>query len=131
MTETHKMAPSEHSNLRPEPAVAAADRSPPDGNEVLLKRVAEYELQGLEKSQGFESLMAAVQADLFRVASLLEADANQALVGCTTVDSICEAETITSPYFCVTRKIARNAQLELRARRVGLDKRSAAQQKGQ
>jgi hypothetical protein len=116
MMEAHTTSPSEHPNLRSEPAVAATDRSPRNGRKAFLKRVTEYESQGLEKSQGFETLMAAVQADLFRVASRLGEDAIQALMGCTAVDSICDAEAITSPYLRVTRRIARYAQLELRSR---------------
>lgn len=95
--------------------MASADWSPRDVREAFLKRIAEYESQGVAKSQCFESLMAAVQADLFRAAARLGNDANQALVGCPTVATICAAEPITTLYLRIIRQIARNAQLEIQA----------------
>ena len=129
--ETPTTLPNEHPNLSPGPAVAATDRSPRHLHEAFLKHVAEYESQGVEKSQSFESLMAAIQANLFRDALRLADKANQVLVRRTTLAGILDVETVVSRYLRVTRRIARNAQLELQARCLGPEKRSAAESRDQ
>ena len=90
--------------------------STPDTRRARLNRVDEYELQGLANSDPFECLMTAVQADLFRTVCVLEDAAKQAPAGKIDARSISDLEPAINRYLAVVSRIARNAQLELRAR---------------
>src|SRR6188768_4242686 len=94
----------------------AAAVSQPDIRRARLARVDEYEVQGTSESAAFDAMMAVVQADLFRAACFTEDAAKQALLAQTAVESISDVESKIDRHLRVVRRIARNAQLTVRAR---------------
>jgi hypothetical protein len=106
----------EHTNLRPERASATDGPSGSDMRQARLKRVDEYETEGLARPESFECLIALVQADLFRSACVSEDAAKEALVGLSEAKSISDWERAIHRHLAIARRIARNSGLEVRTR---------------
>src|SRR6266478_5776181 len=80
------------------------------------KRVDEYESQGLATQELDASFLTVAQADLLRVACVLEDEAKQTLKGCRTSETLADVHPAIHRFLAATRRIARCAELEVRAK---------------
>jgi hypothetical protein len=95
-------------------ALTSKNISPVGLRRARLKCIDKYESEGLTKAAPFEALMTAVQAGLCRDALDAAETAKQALLCCTEVKDV--LDLAINRYLDITRRIARNAHLEVRTR---------------
>ena len=107
---------SEHTNFHPERVSATYGRPGADMRQARLKRVDEFETEGLAKPGSFERLIVLVQADLFRIACVSEDAAKEAVVNQSEANNISAGEPAIRRHLAIARRLARNAWLEVRNR---------------
>ena len=103
----------------PVEALTTNNMPPAELFRARLKRIDQYESEGLASPAPFAALMTAVQADLFRDVGVAADAAKRAIMSSNQVEGVWNAETPINRCLDIVRQIARNADLELRARRAG------------
>jgi hypothetical protein len=89
---------------------------PEEGDEARRKRLAEYEMAGLERPDPGDACLAAVTADLIGIAYELGGAVQQSLAAePATTESARRGEAALNNYLRVTRQIAQFVQLDVRA----------------
>jgi hypothetical protein len=111
--EAKQSSRSEHASLGHQSATVTNNESPPNVRRLRLTRVDEYETRGLANPDPFGAVLAAVQADLFRVSFDTEYAATRALVSHAGAPNLSMLEPAINQHLDVVRRIARNAALEI------------------
>jgi hypothetical protein len=81
-----------------------------DWRAALLKRISQYEKQGVTKAQPFRAFLAAVQAELIRISITLEDAALRAMGQCPSTP---ESTRAIARYLRTLRQIEQYVRLEI------------------